>query len=201
MHPDDRALLEILRKKSVRYGHFTLVSGQESDVYVDGKLTTCTAEAMPLVGQAFLRKIQYHGWTPEAAGGLTLGADPIAFAVASESFRVIGRHVDAFVVRKEPKKHGMQRFIEGLDQTEGRGVVIIDDVCTTGGSTAQAIEKALAAGMRILGALCLVDRQMGAAELLKEKFACELDSIFTLDDVRTQAGNSPVAPAVEATLR
>lgn len=201
MHPDELSLLEILRRKSVRFGRFTLVSGQESDIYVDGKLTTCCAEAMPLVGGAFLRKMQHHGWVPEAAGGLTLGADPIAFAIARESFSAIGRHVDAFVVRKKPKKHGMQRYIEGLDETEGRNVVIIDDVCTTGGSTAQAIEKALASGMRILGALCLVDRQMGASELLKEKFACELDCIFTLDDVRDQDGGRSAAGAVEATLR
>lgn len=189
---EERSQLKaLLRRNSVRFGTFTLVSGQTSDVYVDGKLTTCTAQAMPLVGRAFLRKMQARNWAPDAVGGLTLGADPIAFAIARESVDA-GRPVDAFVIRKEPKKHGMQRFVEGLDQTDGLNVVILDDVCTTGGSTAQAIERAQAAGMRILGAICLVDRQMGAAELLEKQFGCALDCVFTLSDLRGE-------PTVSAT--
>ncbi|MGH9618578.1 MAG: orotate phosphoribosyltransferase, partial [Bryobacteraceae bacterium] len=155
----------------------------KSDIYVDGKLTTYSAEAMPLVGRAFLRKMAALHWTPEAVGGLTLGADPIAFAVARESLES-GQPIDAFVIRKEPKKHGMQRFVEGLDETAGREVVIFEDVCTTGGSTAQAIEKALAADMRIVGAICLVDREMGGPALLREKFGIRLEGIFTLSDLR-----------------
>ena len=176
-------LKAMLRRNSVRFGSFTLVSGQTSDIYVDGKLTTCTAEAMPLVGRAFLRKMRARNWAPDAVGGLTLGADPIAFAIARESVDA-GRAINAFVIRKESKKHGTQRFVEGLDQTSGLQVVILDDVCTTGGSTAQAIERAQAAGMRILGAVCLVDRQMGAAELLEKQFGCALESVFTLSDLR-----------------
>jgi orotate phosphoribosyltransferase len=176
-------LKTLLCAKSVRLGEVTLASGQKSDIYVDGKLTTYSAEAMPLVGRAFLRKMALLNWSPEAVGGLTLGADPIAFAIARESLD-FGRPVDAFVIRKEPKKHGMQRFIEGFDETAGREVVIVEDVCTTGGSTAQAIEKALAAGMRILGAICLVDREMGGPALLREKFGVRLESIFKLSDLR-----------------
>src|SRR5579859_3100818 len=130
-------LKDILREISVRFCAFTLTSVETSDIYVDCKLTTCLAEAMPLVGRAFLRKIHSRGWLPEAIGGLTMGADPIAFATARESLDM-GPPISAFVVRKEPKKHGMQRYIEGLEQTEGRRVVIIDEVCTKGGSTAQA---------------------------------------------------------------
>src|SRR5579859_5975854 len=115
-----------------------------------------------------------------------MGADPIAFATARESLDM-GPPISAFVVRKEPKKHGMQRYIEGLEQTEGRRVVIIDDVCTKGGSTAQAIDQAKATGMLVLGALCLVDREMGAAELLDRRFGCPLDSIFKLTDLRADA--------------
>src|SRR5437879_4046464 len=178
-------LKDILRSKSVRFGTFTLASGETSDVYVDCKLTTCSPQAMPLIGRAFLRKLHSRGWLPEAVGGLTLGADPIAFAIARESLET-AQPIDAFIVRKEPKKHGMQRYIEGLDQTEGRRVVIIDDVCSKGGSTAQAIEQAKVAGMHVLGALCLVDREMGAAELLDRRFGCALDSIFKLSDLRTQ---------------
>jgi len=180
------ALREMLLCHSVRLGAFTLASGQTSDIYVDGKLTTCRPEAMPLVGRLFLRKMEERGWRPDAVGGLTLGADPIAFAIARESLEA-GRPVRAFIVRKEPKKHGMMRFIEGLEETAGLRVVILDDVCTTGASTAQAIERAREAGMTILGALCLVDREQGAAERLREEYGCLLDSIFKLSELRRAA--------------
>jgi orotate phosphoribosyltransferase len=175
-------LKEILVSRSLSTaGNFTLHSGEKSTVYVDGKLTTCCPEAMPLVGRAFLETIQKRGWTPEAVGGLTLGADPIAFAIARESIES-GPAIHAFVVRKEPKKHGTQKFVEGLEVTEGKSVVILDDVCTRGDSTAQAIAKAQDAGMRVLGAICLVDRQQGATELLASK-GIVLDHIFTLEEL------------------
>ena len=176
----DRAQLKsLLRKHSVRFGQFKLVSGQTSDVYVDAKLTTCRAAAMPLVGRLFLKKIEERGWQPAAVGGLTLGADPIAMAIAHES---AGR-IDAFVVRKEPKKHGTMKFVEGLSELNGVPVVIIDDVCTTGGSTITAIENARAAGLQILGAVSLVDRQMGAEDNIRA-LNCPFDSIFTLAELR-----------------
>jgi hypothetical protein len=115
--------------------------------------------------------IKANGWLPQAVGGLTLGADPIAFAIGRESLAT-DMPIDTFIVRKETKKHGMGRFIEGLEETQGCRVVILDDVCTTGDSTALAIEKARDAGMEILGAICLVDREAGATELLKSKFGC-----------------------------
>src|SRR5690348_5049423 len=102
---DHEQLKLLLREHSVRFGQFKLVSGQTSDVYVDAKLTTCRAAAMPLVGRLFLRKIAERGWNPAAVGGLTLGADPIAMAIAHESSPT-AKPLDAFVVRKEPKKHG-----------------------------------------------------------------------------------------------
>ena len=179
----DESLKTMLRARSVRSGEFTLASGETSTVYVDAKLTTCFPPAMPLIGRAFLRKMKAMGWAAEAAGGMTVGADPIAFAIARESLDTT-QHVNAFIVRKEPKKHGMQRYIEGLEETVGRPVVIIDDVCTKGGSTAQAILSARDAGMHILGAICLVDREMGAAELLQEKFGLRLESIFKLSSLQ-----------------
>jgi len=183
MTPDDRTRLkDILVQRSLSTsGSFTLHSGEKSTVYVDGKLTTMVPEAMPLVGRAFLQKMREHGWAPEAVGGLTLGADPIAFAIARESLET-GQPIGAFVVRKEPKKHGTQKFIEGLESTEGKSVVMLDDVCTRGDSTAQAIAKAQDAGMRVLGAICLVDRQQGATELLAGK-GIVLASIFTLAEL------------------
>ena len=183
MSSDLAALKAMLIRSSVRFGNFTLVSGEKSDVYVDCKLTTYTPEAMPLVGRLMLRKFAERGWRPEAVGGLTLGADPIAFAIARESLAE-SKSVRAFVIRKEPKKHGMERFIEGLDNPQGLSVVVLDDVCTKGGSTLQAIEKAQQAGMHVLGAVCLVDREMGARELLEGQHGCPFDSILKLSDLR-----------------
>jgi orotate phosphoribosyltransferase len=175
-------LKDILVSRSLSTaGNFTLHSGEKSAVYVDGKLTTLVPEAMPLVGRAFLQKMRERGWTPEAVGGLTLGADPIAFAIARESLET-GASISAFVVRKEPKKHGTQKFVEGLEATEGKSVVILDDVCTRGDSTWQAIAKAQDAGMRVLGAVCLVDRQQGATEMLAGR-GITLDHVFTLAEL------------------
>jgi orotate phosphoribosyltransferase len=155
---------------------------------------------MPLIGRAFLRKLHGREWLPDAVGGLTLGADPIAFSIARERVET-AQLINAFIVRKEPKKHGMQRYIEGLDQTEELRVVIIDDVCSKGGSTVQAIEQAKVAGMHVLGALCLVDREMGAAELLDRRFGCPMDSIFKLSDLRTRPDEPHSAPnPVEARI-
>jgi orotate phosphoribosyltransferase len=176
---DFSTLQDILCRRSVRVGEFTLASGEKSSVYVDSKLTTCFPEAMPRIGRLFLQKMADCGWYPEAVGGLTLGADPIAFSIARESLDTL-RPINAFVVRKDPKAHGMGRVIAGIENTQNLPVVIIDDVCTKGGSTAQAIESARDAGMQILGAICLVDRRQGATELLLEKFGLRLESIFTL---------------------
>lgn len=179
----ERTKLEVLlATKSVFTGHFKLSSGAESSVYVDGKLTTCSPEAMPLVGHVFLNKIAERGWRPDAVGGLTVGADPIAFAIARESI-AFGRAISAFIVRKQPKEHGRGRFIEGVDNPTGLRVVIIDDVCSHGTSTGQAIEKAKNAGMIVLGAICLVDREMGARGLLEGQHGCRFDSIFTLTEL------------------
>jgi orotate phosphoribosyltransferase len=148
---------------------------------IAGKLTTLIPEAMPLVGRAFLQKMQQHCWAQEAVGGLTLGADPFAFAIARESLET-GPSINAFVVRKEPKKHGTQKFVEGLEVTEGKSVVILDDVCTKGDSTWQAMAKAQDAGMKVLGAVCLVDRQQGATEMLAGQ-GIVLEHVFTLSEL------------------
>jgi orotate phosphoribosyltransferase len=179
---DRERLRSLLCQHSVRFGEFKLVSGQTSNVYVDAKLTTYRAEAMPLVGRLFLEKIGQLGWRPTAVGGLTLGADPIAMAVARESYGS-DRQVDAFVIRKESKKHGTMKFVEGLPDPSGTKVVIIDDVCTTGGSTIAAIERARESGLEILGAICLVDREMGAAENI-DALGCSFDWIFKLSELR-----------------
>ena len=182
-HPDELLKLkDILTRNSLAFGEVRLTSGENSTVYVDGKLATCRAEAMPLIGRIFLSKIKDEGWTPEAVGGLTVGADPIAMAIARESLATPPT-INAFIVRKAAKEHGQHRLVEGIEKPEGCNVVIIDGVCTKGGSTAQAIETARKVGMNVLGAACLVDRQQGATQLLVREFNLRLASIFTLADL------------------
>ncbi len=182
---DLHALKEILLRKSVQFGHFTLTSGESSHVYIDCKPTTCDPRAMPLIGRLFLQKMDEKRWLPDAVGGLAIGAEPIAFAIARESLDRTNP-IFAFMVRKERKPHGMQKIVEGMEQTEGAKVVILDDVCTQGGSTATAIRNAKSVGMTILGAVCLIDREAGAAENLRNEFGCELESIFKLSNLQTK---------------
>lgn len=198
MLSDERSQLrDILTSKSLLTGgDFTLVSGTKSSEYVDGKLTTCFAPAMPLIGKVFLRKIHELGLHPQAVGGLTVGADPIAFAIAITS---LGEPppINSFIVRKTPKEHGRHRFIEGIENPRGCEVVIIDDVCTKGGSTGQAIEKAQEAGMRVIGVICLVDREQGASDYIGQKFGYTLHHIFTLAELRArQHQDGPATMAV-----
>jgi orotate phosphoribosyltransferase len=178
---DREQLKRLLAVRSVRRGDFKLASGLTSNIYVDAKLTTLHAVAMPLVGRLFLENIRQHRWKPQAIGGLVLGADPIVNAVARESI-VEGAPIDAFLVRKDAKKHGLEKFIEGVNEPAGLPVVIVDDVCTTGGSTVEAIQKARTAGMAVLGAICLVDREEGAEERLRE-LNCPFDRVFRLAEL------------------
>jgi orotate phosphoribosyltransferase len=178
---DREQLKRLLAARSVRRGDFKLASGLTSNIYVDAKLTTLHAAAMPLVGRLILDKIRQHKWEPRAIGGLVLGADPIVSAVARESIEA-NTPIDAFLVRKDAKKHGLEKFIEGVNESVGLPVVIVDDVCTTGGSTVEAIEKARSAGMVVLGAICLVDREEGAEERLM-KLECAFDRVFKLTEL------------------
>ncbi len=183
LEQDRERLKEILKQVSVRRGEeFILASGRRSTVYVDARLTTLRAEAMPLIGRLYLAKMRERGWSPSAVGGLTMGADPIVAAIARESLED-GPVVNAFIVRKETKKHGTQRRIEGLSESGPIDVVIVEDVATTGGSAAKAIEACREAGMRVLGAISLVDRQEGASEHIEGKLNCPFDRIFLLEEL------------------
>ena len=178
------ALLALLARRSLQLGRkFKLSSGADTDVYLDAKRTALSAEAMPLVGRLFLGKIIDCGWTPQAVGGRSIGAEPMAFAITRDSKEVFGSAIDSFIVRKEPKGHGMKQTVEGLIEPRGMHVVIVDDVCTGGGSTGDAIEKARDAGMVVLGAICLVDREQGAAEFLMKEHQVQLESIFKLSEI------------------
>lgn len=179
---DDRERLKkILRRYSVLRGEFVLASGKRSNVYVDCRLTTLRGEAMPLVGRSVLSRIRARGWVPQAVGGLTMGADPVACAVAHVS-QLTPVPVDAFVVRKEKKRHGSTRPVEGLANMDGVRCVVLEDVCTSGGSTIQAIRRVRDAGMRVLGACSLVDREQGARAALAA-IGCDLESVFTMNEL------------------
>ena len=158
-------LEELLLSRSVRYGDFVLASGQRSSYYIDCRLTTMSAEGMVLIGRAGVRVIRDAGWSVAAVGGLTLGADPVAYAIAAASF-ADGPAIDAFTVRKEPKQHGTQRLIEG-NFTPGAAVVVVEDVITSGGSALKAIEAVRAEGGSVAGVLAVVDREQGGKEKLE----------------------------------
>ncbi len=150
-------LLQQIKDKAVVHGRVTLSSGQEADYYVDLRRITLDAEAAPLVGQVMLdatADLEY-----DAVGGLTLGADPVAAAMLHAAAGR-GRRLDAFVVRKEGKAHGLQRRIEGPD-VKGRRVLAVEDTSTTGGSVLTAVEALREAGAEVVGVAVIVER--GAA--------------------------------------
>jgi orotate phosphoribosyltransferase len=175
-------LLQLLARKSFRLGEFKLSSGGTSDYYIDCRTTTLDARGAQLVGQVFLDAIREQGWNADAIGGLTMGADPIVVAVA-----VTGGNLNGFLVRKAEKQHGTGRRIEGFSE-KGARVVIVDDVCTTGSSTVQAIEAAREYGFEVVGAMCLVEREdaHGRPNLEKAAAPAKFVSIFTAADVRKE---------------
>lgn len=166
-------LRSILQRKSIKTGDFTLASGKKSDLYVDCRVTTLDARGAVLVGSMLYDllkcEIQKRGLNVAALGGLTMGADPIALAVAmTSSLAGDAKPLHAFVVRKEPKGHGRGKRIEG-NFTAGDTVVVVDDVITTGESTLKAIEAIVAEGGKVAFALILVDRQEGGRENIQGK--------------------------------
>lgn len=175
-------LLELLAKKSFRLGEFQLSSGATSDYYIDCRVTTLDARGAQLTGEVFLEEIREQGWEAEAIGGLTMGADPIVVAVAVTSGTLHG-----FLVRKSEKQHGTGQRIEGFRE-KGARVVIVDDVCTTGASTIQAIEAAREFGFEVVGAMCLVERQEAHGRQSVEKAAAPAPfiAIYTSNEVRKE---------------
>ena len=156
---DRDRLRKLLRARSVRRGEFLLASGARSTYYIDARATTMSGLGQLLVGRTALDELDRLGWRPAAVGGLTLGADPVACAIAHAA-AATGRTLDAFTVRKEPKAHGAGRLIEGA-LTPGAPVVIVEDVITTGASALRAARAVAPTGSPILGVLALVDREEG----------------------------------------
>ena len=217
MLPDPRqSLLNLIATLSFKLGDFTLASGQRSDYYIDCRTTTLHAEGGRLTGLVLYDLIREHMPSAVAVGGLTMGADPLVSNTASASAWALADSneilelsaelglaaeedlapslIHGFLVRKAEKTHGTGRRIEGF-LSPGAPVVIVDDVCTTGGSTITAIEAARDAGMIVVGVLCLVDREQGGRLNIERALAeippaCDSDapvpflSVFTATDVR-----------------
>src|SRR3954463_7009043 len=194
-------LLQLLATKSFRLGEFKLSSGGTSDYYIDCRTTTLHAEGARLCGRVVYDEIQKQNWEPQAIGGMTMGADPIVVAVAILSAQMVQTRAPArvkghdtseffihgFLVRKAEKSHGTGQRIEGFRE-KGARVVIVDDVCTTGASTIQAIEAAREFGFEVVGAMCLVEREesKGRATVETAAGAAKFISIFTARDVREE---------------
>jgi orotate phosphoribosyltransferase len=190
-------LLRVLARQSFKLGEFKLSSGGTSDYYIDCRTTTLDARGAQLTGKLFLDEIRSRGWKPQAIGGLTMGADPIVVAVSVTSGNISG-----FLVRKAEKQHGTGQRIEGYRE-RGARVVIVDDVCTTGASTLQALDAAREFGFHVVGAMCLVEREEANGRPGVEKAAAPAPfvSIFTAAEVRKEhiaQKNDETAPSILA---
>ncbi|CAB4695388.1 MAG: orotate phosphoribosyltransferase [Actinobacteria bacterium] len=174
-------LVELIKELAVVHGRVTLSSGLEADYYVDLRRATLHHEAAPLIGQVMLDMLDAAGITDfEAAGGLTMGADPVGTAIMHQA-AARGRKIDAFVVRKQAKEHGMGRQVEGPD-VKGRKVIVVEDTSTTGGSPLTAAKALEAAGAIIVAVATVVDRDTGAQKIIEEAGYRYLSAV-SLDDL------------------
>jgi orotate phosphoribosyltransferase len=158
-------LVQLLASKSAKRGDFTLASGRPSTLYIDARLTTMSPEGLRMIGSAGLQALRDARWNVDSIGGLTLGADPISYAIAYASAES-SMPIRAFTVRKEAKAHGLGRLIEGPFE-QGDRVAVVEDVITTGGSALKAAQAIRDAGGKVVGVLTLVDREEGGREALE----------------------------------
>ncbi len=172
-------LVHLLATRSARRGQFTLASGKQSTLYIDARLTTMSPEGLVLIGALGLTTIR-RAWKVDSIGGLTLGADPIAYAISYTSART-DQPLRAFTVRKEAKTHGTGKLVEGPFQV-GDHVVVIEDVITTGGSALKAVAAIQQAGGTVAGVLALVDREEGGREAI-EAAGVPVISLVTAQDL------------------
>jgi orotate phosphoribosyltransferase len=179
---DHEALVALLTERSVKRGQFILASGRESEYYIDARLTTMSPEGLALIGRLALSALRESGWAVDAVGGLTLGADPISYAVSYASAGS-DKPLRAFTVRKEAKSHGMGRQIEGPFRPGDR-VAVIEDVITTGGSALRAIEAVHAAQGVVSGVLALVDRGEGGRQRIEETGVMVISLVTAADIVK-----------------
>lgn len=184
-------LCRLLAQRSFRTGEFTLSSGATSSYYIDCRTTTMHAEGQVLIGRVGFEAIHAAGYEPDAVGGLTMGADPVAYAIAAESWHR-DEPIHAFSVRKRAKKHGRGKRVEGCFDAGAR-VVVVEDVITTGGSALQACEAVRREGGEVLAVLALVDRGEGGRESIEAE-GLEVLVLYTADDLR-RCGADVAAPA------
>jgi orotate phosphoribosyltransferase len=180
-------LANLLRTKSLVRGEITLSSGKKSNYYMDCKLTTLDPEGALLTGYCVLELLDEMGVKPDAIGGLSMGADPLVTAAGVVS-AIEKRPLPGFLVRKEAKKHGRQKQIEGMENPRGKKVAIVDEVCTTGGSTQEAIDAAEREGCEVVAVISLVDREEGGSEALRAKY--NYRSIFTARELLAEDATS-----------
>jgi orotate phosphoribosyltransferase len=171
-------LLELVKDRAVVHGRVTLSSGAEADYYVDLRRVTLDGEAAPLVGEVMLDLVDDLDIT--AVGGLTMGADPVATAMLHAAHRR-GQRLDAFVVRKAEKAHGLQRRIEGPD-ISGRRVLVVEDTSTTGGSPLTALQACREAGAEVVAVAVIADRASGAAEKIREA-GVDYRAAYSIEDL------------------
>jgi orotate phosphoribosyltransferase len=160
-------LRQLLIERSVKTGDFTLASGKRSTYYIDARLTTMSPEGMAVIGSLGLDRLEAERWNPDSVGGLTLGADPVAYAISHASVSA-SRPVRAFTVRKETKTHGTGKRIEG-PFFPGDRVAVVEDVITTGKSALDAATAVEEAGGRVVGILAVVDRLEGGRRAIEER--------------------------------
>jgi orotate phosphoribosyltransferase len=180
-------LKDLLLARSVQRGEFVLASGRRSSFYIDARLTTMSGDGLAVVGGLGLDRMAVRGWTPRAVGGLTLGADPIAYALALTARRR-GQLLDAFTVRKQPKNHGTGKRIEGCF-SPGFPVVVVEDVLTTGSSARDAISAVETEGGHVLGLMAVVDRQEGGREAI-ERAGYLVEVFLTVSDLGLGSGQA-----------
>ncbi len=178
-------LRDLLLARSVRRGDFVLASGRRSSFYIDARLTTMSGDGLAVVGGLGLDRLAARGWAPRSVGGLTLGADPISYALALTAKRR-GQLLDAFTVRKQPKSHGTGQRIEGCFAT-GYPVVIVEDVLTTGSSAREAVSAVEAEGGHVLGVMAVLDREEGGREAI-ERAGYLVEAFLTASDLGLAAG-------------
>ncbi|MDR3271149.1 MAG: orotate phosphoribosyltransferase [Peptococcaceae bacterium] len=176
---DWQNLRQLVHERAFEFGHFILTSGKESAYYFDGKQVTLSPAGAYLFSKLIVEKIKGTGIT--AIGGLTIGADPIVGSVGNAAYEAGLADLKLFIVRKEPKKHGKCKFIEGPELVGTDRVAIIDDVITTGGSIMKAVEQVEALGGKVVKVIALVDRQEGGTEMLQAK-GIDVDPVFVIGD-------------------
>ena len=182
---DRDRLIALLLERSFRVGDFVLSSGARSAYYVDARTTTTHAEGQAVVGRLGLATLRDAGLRPAAVGGLTLGADPVAYAIAHASW-IAGDAVNAFTVRKEPKAHGTGKRVEGCFASGDR-VVVVEDVITSGKSALQACDAVEAEGGTVLGVIALVDREGGGREAIEAR-GYAVHTLFPVTELLAAAG-------------